>query len=96
MIAGMFEDFRIFRRVRNLDVRQKLESRILHCERILTLASFHKDTIFVERCYKDLQALFPTKSEIPPTGFTTLQEACDRSFRHEQRFFRANRFTARK
>ena len=75
--------FEAFPRVRNLSVRQELQARILSCERILTLKSFHRDTILLEGCYQPMRHLFPVEE-------TTLQNACEASFRHDSRYFRAN------
>ena len=82
-ICASMRKFEAFPRVRNLSVRQELQARILSCERILTLKSFHRDTILLEGCYQPMRHLFPVEE-------TTLQNACEASFRHDSRYFRAN------
>lgn len=83
VIHESMRTFKAFPRVRNPSVRKGLQARLLSCERILTLKSFHRDTIVLEGCYQPLRQLFPVEE-------TTLQRACMISFEHDHRYFRAN------
>ena len=76
-------DFTAFPRVRNPAVRSGLETRTIHCGRVLTLKLFCIDTMHLQMSYKALADLFSTRG-------TTLRKACEASFKNESKYFRAN------
>ena len=82
-ICQMIHDFEAFPRVRSPSVRRKLEYRVLGCERILTLRSFHADMILLEACYRPLRDIFPMKG-------MSLRKACEASFRLDMQYLEAN------
>ena len=82
-VRESFRKFDVFPQVRSHSVRQTLLTRVLSCERIVTLKSFQRDTILLEGCYQPLQSLF----EI---GETTLQTTCKALFTNDLRYFSAN------
>lgn len=82
-ICASMRKFEAFRQVRNPLVRHGLQARVLSRERILTLKTFHRDTILLEGCYQPQRDLFLVEE-------TTLQSACKASFRLDSRYFRAN------
>lgn len=82
-ICASIRNFEAFPRVRDPSVRLNLEARLLRCERILTFKSFHADMILLRACYQPLRKLFPVAR-------TTLQGACEASFRHNPKYFRTN------
>lgn len=72
-----------FSGIQDQSIRRDLEARLVKCERILTLKSFHKDMILLNACFQPLRLMFPTCE-------TTLQAACQASFRHDPKYFRTN------
>ena len=82
-ICESIRKFDAFPHVRSLSVRQKLQVRVLSCERIVTLKSFHRDTILLEGCYQPLRSLFQV-------GETTIRGECEALFTHNPRYFPAN------
>lgn len=73
--------FDIFPNIPDMIVRRNLQFRLLHCTRILTFQSFHRDTILLEACYRPLRDIFE-----PPCG-TTLRNACKVAFADDMRTF---------
>ena len=83
-ICESIRKFEAFPHVHSPSVRQNLQVRVLSCERIITLKSFHRDTILLEGCYQPLRSLFQVEE-------TTLRAACEAVFTLDPRYFRANK-----
>lgn len=83
VVRASIRKFKAFPRVQNPSIRQELQNRLLNCERILTLRSFHRDTIVLEGSYQPLRDLFPVEG-------TTLRSVCEASFKHDHRYFVVN------
>ena len=73
----------IFPAAKSWRIRQRLLSRILAREKILTFQSFHADMVLLEACYQPLRQLWPQKT-------TSLRQACRMAFQNPGAQFEAS------